>query len=721
MRLLITSLFLAALLLSQVAFVPSVKAGSDATLEYVNSALWSGVNDVVSQGSYLFAAYQYGLQVIDITDPSAPTIAAQLYLPPGGFVGIAVQGDYVYLAAAMSGVAIVDIHDPLNPRLVSWCDTPGSVSALVANGSFLYASDSWEGVQVVNVADPEHPVIEGAYNTPGDARGVALYGEYVLIADGYDGGLQIVNVALPQVPYPAGSLNTDGIAKRVVVEGHYAYVADGDGAVVIVDISDPTQPVRKSIYPPNASGSAEDIAVSQGIVYFASGYLKVLDATDPENPHILDTLFEAGYCLRLVANSARLFSIYPSSGLTILDIQTPSAPVIVGRHQTLGDVRKIAASGSVVTVTGADGVHIFDASEPSRLAELSFISPLYGCEGVAVSGNYLYFTDADSGTHVIDISDPDHPAEVNRFWSTGNDYEVTVSPGYLCVSGNDAGTTFYRLDDPVHPSPLGSYGTSYFARAACNGHHGYIAARYSGFQVVNLIDSAAPFREGVLPSYGAVTDVALDSPYAYLAYEMDGLVIANIANPANPVEVSAFSGFPGTPRSTGIAYDNGLVFLTATEQGVWVIDVSNRRMPVPIAVYNTLGKATRIAVSGDNVYVADLFGVTVLRLTRPTGVGDDPAVSKPDEMLLARNYPNPFNPQTTIEFSVPRRAHVRLVIYNILGEEVAELANEELGSGTHSIAWDGRDSREKDVASGVYLYRLTAGGTTAAKKMLLLK
>jgi hypothetical protein len=105
----------------------------------------------------------------------------------------------------------------------------------------------------------------------------------------------------------------------------------------------------------------------------------------------------------------------------------------------------------------------------------------------------------------------------------------------------------------------------------------------------------------------------------------------------------------------------------------------------------------------------------------PTDV-DDPDGTLPTEFALAQNYPNPFNPSTTIEFSLPRAAQVSLVIFNLLGQNVATLADHDLySSGTHSVQWDGRDNSGQATASGVYFYRLTAGDFIEQKKMMLLK
>jgi len=88
----------------------------------------------------------------------------------------------------------------------------------------------------------------------------------------------------------------------------------------------------------------------------------------------------------------------------------------------------------------------------------------------------------------------------------------------------------------------------------------------------------------------------------------------------------------------------------------------------------------------------------------------------PREFALSQNYPNPFNPITTINYGLPNDSHVRLIVYNLLGEEVAQLVNEQQTAGYKQINWDA-----SAAATGIYFYRLQAGDFVQTRKMMLLK
>jgi flagellar hook assembly protein FlgD len=90
-------------------------------------------------------------------------------------------------------------------------------------------------------------------------------------------------------------------------------------------------------------------------------------------------------------------------------------------------------------------------------------------------------------------------------------------------------------------------------------------------------------------------------------------------------------------------------------------------------------------------------------------------------LSLHSNYPNPFNPSTTINFSLPTKAQTRLVIYNVRGQKVKALLSDTLDCGNHSVVWNGRDDSNRPVASGIYFARLEQSGATKISKMMLMK
>ncbi len=97
------------------------------------------------------------------------------------------------------------------------------------------------------------------------------------------------------------------------------------------------------------------------------------------------------------------------------------------------------------------------------------------------------------------------------------------------------------------------------------------------------------------------------------------------------------------------------------------------------------------------------------------------SVGAPKDYKLYNNFPNPFNPSTKIAFELPKWSHVSLIIYDVLGRKVAEIADRDYPAGYSEITWNGLNGNGEQVSSGVYFYRISAGTWSAVKKMLSLK
>jgi len=130
-------------------------------------------------------------------------------------------------------------------------------------------------------------------------------------------------------------------------------------------------------------------------------------------------------------------------------------------------------------------------------------------------------------------------------------------------------------------------------------------------------------------------------------------------------------------------------------------------------VSGLLGKKTILLTRTDRVYAFDPESDF-------TDIADNDG-TLPATYTLAQNYPNPFNPTTTIKYSLARRADVEITVYNLLGQRVRTLVDEQKGMGHHSIIWNGDNDNGEEVSTGIYFYRIKTDDFISSKKMLLLK
>ena len=118
-----------------------------------------------------------------------------------------------------------------------------------------------------------------------------------------------------------------------------------------------------------------------------------------------------------------------------------------------------------------------------------------------------------------------------------------------------------------------------------------------------------------------------------------------------------------------------------------------------------------------NTIMATVNGAIIVE----PGVGIDDKKTVPEFFELMGNYPNPFNAQTMIEFSISRPGYAVLEIFDIQGRRIRVLHNGHISAGNHSVIWNGRSDSGTEVASGIYLYRLSHENEAITRKMNLVK
>jgi len=134
---------------------------------------------------------------------------------------------------------------------------------------------------------------------------------------------------------------------------------------------------------------------------------------------------------------------------------------------------------------------------------------------------------------------------------------------------------------------------------------------------------------------------------------------------------------------------------------------------VELTAWNMTGK-------GRGFHAPDMFGRLVFSGEPVYGLGVEEK-SKPRSFAVLGTYPNPFNPSTTIVFSLPEESSASVEVFNIAGQRVRRLFSGEIGCGVHEMSWDGMDDDGEPVTSGVYFVRLTAGGNAVSCRMVLVR
>jgi hypothetical protein len=170
-----------------------------------------------------------------------------------------------------------------------------------------------------------------------------------------------------------------------------------------------------------------------------------------------------------------------------------------------------------------------------------------------------------------------------------------------------------------------------------------------------------------------------------------------------------------------IASSSGLYF--ATGEPAAPTNLTSGKLPFGTSVYDIAmsPESTLWIGTSDGLYYGAYDGSAWSKVDLvPTAIDDD-APQVPDQFSLGQNFPNPFNPETTIPVTLDRSGSIRVTVYNILGSEVKRLYDGFQQAGTNRYTWDGTDNANRAVTSGVYFYRLQTDRGSAVRRMVFLK
>jgi len=267
----------------------------------------------------------------------------------------------------------------------------------------------------------------------------------------------------------------------------------------------------------------------------------------------------------------------------------------------------------------------------------------------------------------------------------------------------------------------------YLLRAATGEWAGPVGMRFSGS---NVIDSNATNGIWCLYSSPAIYGGdALCQTNNNISNNIYGLYCTNSSSPkvtqaiftSNQADVNCASA--SSPNLGDSVFFWGFNQLSATDFYFW--NTTN-----PLIVTKAMGNWFSECPPQPLKFYPGTFAVNYRhyknrRREPPCSGGLSPRIATsgllPEQFALYQNYPNPFNPTTAIAFDLPQDSHVRVLIYNLLGQRIRTVANDDYAAGTHILHWDGRDETGSEVCSGVYFYVIETDSERAAKKMLMLR
>lgn len=572
------------------------------------------VSSVAVSNAFAYIGEGSDLTVLDLSGSARLHPIARLALP-GGVQTIQVVDDLAYVTVGERGVAVVDIHEPLHPRLRTTIETSGAANNVRVVEQLAYIATA-NGLEIVDVADLDHPWLRGAYPFPLGGTGLWVVGKLAIIAEAFH-NVRILDVTDPAHPVQRSEFYTDGTPTDITVVESRAYVAVAGiasfsdyGGLQVMDISDPDHPAfQGTLY--FGYGDALGVDVRDGFAFVANGAagLRIVDVRDPDHLKIVGQYPTVGGASDVVVVGDSAFIADASAGVYIVDVHSVTNPLLSRRYRTPGYIQRVNVIDQHAYVVGSE-LQIIDVSMPSDLRVEGGIALAHTSVGLHVTGSLAYVAVSYAGVQIIDVSNPANPTLKTTFDHSVDARDITVVDRRAYISDAEEGLQVSDVSNLDSPTLLGSYRTIGGIYSSDVVSDTLFAAGTGELRIVDVSNSSSPklighytnVRDGI--SF-ALARVQVVDNLAYLADGSDRLHIVDITNLAAPV---ARAVFQLADRATDVQVVGSTAYVAATAAGVQILDVRDPAQPILRGAVRTSDLAMGISVAGDLVFVADSQG-----------------------------------------------------------------------------------------------------------------
>ncbi len=374
--------------------------------------------DVAVDGVHAYVAvadnHRTGLYVVDVSDPTAPMVTADM-IPPGFPLGVITRGEYAFVNCLYAGLQVVRVADVIEPVEAHSLLDGATVRDLVVEGN-LACLLSWQSLRshfhAVSLSDPTRLETIGSLPFHDDAYRFVLDGPYAFVTAG-DRGLTVLDIRDPATPTVVTELEIAGSALYIAQAGDYAYLGvlgTMHSHLIVVDITDPQDPVQVAeidcaTTPHGMARSGNFLFISEhedGALRYGTD-LETIDISDPLNPtpagsYFMESVFAQDLRVEGDVLYASFWDPLGSSGVQLLDITNPLGIQALGCHIiTEGFGSEVCLAGDVAYVAGGTRrLDVLDVSDPSVPTLLHSVPTTFAVRCLDRAGDFL-FCGADWG------------------------------------------------------------------------------------------------------------------------------------------------------------------------------------------------------------------------------------------------------------------------------------------------------------------------------------
>jgi hypothetical protein len=431
---------------------------------------WASSVAVNGNYAYLnsYAEGTWTLKVLDVRDPANISLVTTLS-QPGNAYSIALNGNYAYVGND-AHITTLDITNPASPVVIGTSLTNGGNEIdIVVSGNYAFLNGASGGLHIMDISHPANPVYLATCPESADMENIAAAGSQVMSTNG-PAGIKMFDVSTPQRPVLDCSYDVNRFFENVVTQGNYAYLADRYHGLLIMDISDPTHPIQ--VTGMNEIGETRHVMVSDDYAYVANwnglNFSHVVDITDPEHPFVAGQYQLEGILSEVVEETNLAYASAWSSGVKILDLSNPVAPVQVGAYNVGGfqrvgalDVQgrylyALCAYEDYIDEVIADSMLVLSLADPVNPVLIGVCDVSDGANALVAEGRFAYIAGDSPDLRLLNIDDPQQPFTLSVMNFPGNASDVAKVGSTLYLTCSEF-LRVINVVNPLHPRLVGTY------------------------------------------------------------------------------------------------------------------------------------------------------------------------------------------------------------------------------------------------------------------------
>lgn len=534
-----------------------------------------------------------------------------------GHFGGTVQSIFTTDSYAYAGIgtelAVLDISTPSHPQRVGYHILPDKAVDIYVDGNYAYAAVGDWGLRIIDISNPTNPFEVGSYSTSVPIQRIVVSKGYAYLplseCESYgtflptrcSGGVQIIDVSNPSQPVRVGCHKMSGTPASIAIDGNFAYISEftssgiSEARLLKMDISIPR--FARIIKIQNLDFGGKLVA-NDGFLYFSARFdkFRILNISNPYayfETGLYDSKHPSGTRNAIydaVVSEQYAYLVVEGVGIQVLDISNQAQPILVSNYEVTGKISDISLSGNYIYIaTDINGLEIVSIEDHFSLAKSGAYESPISVSKLEVIDNLLYTSSEDSGMRVVDVFDPKMPTIVAGY---------SFSEGMMNLAGDD---------EKIFVSGI-----------EVDKNQAYLAIKDIGITTVDISNPSNPFGSDLYSIPYGINDIAIQDNRAYITKG------ANTSTGINGVEVIKL------PLNSSIVENNYTLPSSFNEvvlgdnyayilgdEGLLTIDISDPRDIRQVGFYNSKNQfgLLGLAIDNNNAYIATSNGLQIVSLS----------------------------------------------------------------------------------------------------------